>query len=399
MHKRHQWFRNLGPSLITAALVFGPGSLTVTTKLGAGFQYHLLWLIVLSVGFMVVYTKLSAHLGLVLEGSLMGEVRGTYGRVAAIFLGLGIFCISASFQAGNSIGAGISLTELFGQTPTLWIILIALSGIALLFFKSFYQILEKIMIGLVLVMLICFFLTLLLSAPSMLDILKGLVPRVPEGSELLGIALVASSFSIVGAFYQSSLVQEKGWKLVDLAKAKQESRIGIVTLGCLSSLVMICAGSVLFQSGIEVNTAADLGKALEPLFGRFSSTAFMIGFLAASYSSLIGNATIGGGLLADSLSLGHQLSDRRVRVMIVIIIVIGAAVAIRYGSLPLELIIFAQAMTILIAPAAAIFLLLIARKKKLFSLESSPRLTIILWAGLLLLIILAIYNFYRIFLS
>ena len=396
--KLRKLVQGLGPSLITAALIFGPGSLTVNTKLGASFEFQLLWVIVVSVVFMVTYTQLSAKIGLHLKGSLTQEIISTYGKTAGVLLGLGIFCISASFQAGNSIGAGISLAELTRTSAPIWIILVSLIAIALLFFQAFYQILERIMIVMVLIMLLCFLITLLLSTPNLKVILWGLMPSIPQGSEILGIALVASSFSIVGAFYQSSLVREKGWTIKDLPMAKQESMIGIITLGFLSSLVMICAGSVLYRSGLEVSTAADLGKALEPLFGRFSSVAFMIGFLAASFSSLLGNATIGGALLADSFSLGQSLSNKKVRYMIILIIIMGSAIAITFGSLPLELIVFAQAITILLAPAAALFMLLIARKHGLVG--SGSRLqTVLLALGLFTLISLAIYNFNHLFIA
>ncbi|HOA38287.1 MAG TPA: hypothetical protein PKJ36_07800, partial [Flavihumibacter sp.] len=41
-----KWVRSLGPGLITAALVFGPSKITITSKLGAEFGYALLWAIV-----------------------------------------------------------------------------------------------------------------------------------------------------------------------------------------------------------------------------------------------------------------------------------------------------------------------------------------------------------------
>ncbi len=391
--------RNLGPSLITAALIFGPGSLTVTTKLGAGFQYHLLWVIVVSVLFMIAYTRLSAELGLTLNESLIQEIRQRYGKWIAMLLGVGIFCISASFQAGNSIGAGISLTELVGSRAPLWIVVISVLAMVLLFYQSFYKILEKIMIVMVLIMLLCFLVTLIISAPNLVAILQGLVPRVPSGSEILGIALVASSFSIVGAFYQSSLVKEKGWKLTDLPLAQSEAVVGILTLGFLSALVMICAATVLYQSGIEVNTATDLGRALEPLFGTFSSKVFMVGFLAASFSSLLGNATIGGALLADSFSLGQRLTDQKVRWMIILVIIFGAAVSMIFGALPLQLIVFAQAVTILLAPAAAWFILMTGYHQGLISWSQNKIQITLLWAGFFALISLAIYNFNHLFLT
>lgn len=390
--------KGLGPGLITAALIFGPGSLTVTTKLGAAFGNQLLWVILTSLLFMLGYTKLSTSIGLRLDDSLIKEVRVRFGKIASILLALGIFAITASFQAGNSIGAGISFAELLSTSPVPWIIAVSIFAIVLLFFRSFYKILERIMIVLVLIMVMAFLLTLILSKPSLASIFNGLVPRIPNGSEILTIALVASSFSIVGAFYQSSLVKEKGWKVVNEKEAVRESQTGIIILGGLSALVMICAASVLYGNDISVNTATDLGLALEPLFGKFSSIAFMVGFFAASFSSLIGNATIGGSVLADGLGLGNRLSDWNVRLTIMSIIVIGSAIAIIFGSLPLQLIILAQAATILVAPAAAFFLLAIAFQLKLISKKLSWT-NLILLLGFLTLVLLAIYNFNYLFLT
>ncbi len=44
-----RWFNAFGPGLITAALVFGPGSLTITSKLGALYGHKLFWIIAMSI--------------------------------------------------------------------------------------------------------------------------------------------------------------------------------------------------------------------------------------------------------------------------------------------------------------------------------------------------------------
>src|SRR5690606_20726495 len=146
------------------------------------------------------------------QSSLLETFRQKWGNWAAWATGLGIFLICASFQAGNSVGAGIAFAESFGTTAPPWIVGVVLVGIALLFFKSFYQILEKVMIIMVGIMLLSFLITLIVTRPNILKVLEGLVPVVPDGSLIMVIAMVASSFSIAGAFYQSYLVQEKGWK-------------------------------------------------------------------------------------------------------------------------------------------------------------------------------------------
>ena len=359
----NSYLQKLGPGIITAALVFGPGSLTINTKLGASFGFSLIWVILIAMIFMSVFTRMSAKIGLVSQVSFIERIKQELGKPLAILVGVGVFLTTASFQAGNTIGASVAFAELFSTSYVLWLALFTVLAIGLLFFESFYKILEKVMIGLVVLMLVSFLITIVMAAPSLVLIFKGMVPSIPSGSEYLIITLTASSFSIVGAFYQSYLVKEKGWKSEEASDCIKESQTGIIILGLLSTMVMICAASVLHQKDIDVKNASDLGMALEPLFGAFTSKAFMIGFFAASFSSMVGNATIGGVILADTFFSESKLSHIKVRIMIMLVITIGAIVAFIFGSLPLQLIIFAQGITVMLVPLAAIIILFFANKK------------------------------------
>jgi Mn2+/Fe2+ NRAMP family transporter len=396
--KPKSFFKKLGPGIITAALVFGPGSLTINTKLGASYGYSLIWVVVLSIILMTAFTKMSTRIGLYSSVSLMTRIKTEIGRTIAFLVGLGIFLTTASFQAGNTVGASLAFSELFSTPLAVWILLFTLLAISLLYFKSFYKILEKLMIGLVILMLSSFFLTIIMVAPNIEQIILGFIPSVPRGSEYLIITLTASSFSIVGAFYQSYLVQEKGSGLEDKQDCIRESRTGIIILGLLSSLVMVCAASVLKSNNIDVRSASDLGLALEPLFGPFTSYVFMIGFFAASFSSMIGNATIGGVILADTLFGESSLQKVRVRSMIVLIILIGAVIAFIFGALPLELIIFAQGITIMIVPMTAVILLMFANRNRISNeLKNDNYTNTIGVIGITVLLIMSVYSVYYLF--
>lgn len=393
-----RWFKSLGPGLITAALVFGPGSLTITSKLGAVYGFQLLWVIAVAVVLMISFTGMGARIGLASSDSLIELFRKKWGNLAAWVAGLGIFFVTASFQAGNTVGAGLALSESLGSSNAVWIVFISLLAISLLFFKSFYRILEKVMILMVAVMVVSFFFTLVLAPPSLADVYSGLVPVIPSGSFILVIALVASSFSIAGAFYQSYLVQEKGWKKSQKEDALRESFTGIVVLGLISSLILLSAATILYPQGIAVASAADMGMALEPVYGKFSFTVFMIGLFGASFSSLLGNATIGGTLLADSLSMGRDLNSVPVKLLITLIVVIGAAVALIFGRLPLELIVFAQGITIFAVPFIGLGIFLIGNDEKIMgSLKNKTWSFILGGVGLLVLVTLAISNAYALF--
>jgi manganese transport protein len=391
---------SLGPGIITAALVFGPSKMTITSKLGAVYGYSLLWIIAVAIFFMTIFTVMGARIGVAARQSLLATIRLKWGKPAAIAIGLGIFLVATSFQAGNSIGVGIAIAEANGSSPVTWVIVFNLIGITLLFFRSFYRVLEKLMIFLVGLMLFSFVFTLFLAKPDWGQVAAGFVPSMPEGSLGLVIAFTASAFSIVGALYQSYLVQERIKLNPEIKETSRNSVTGIFILGLMSAIVLICAAAVLNPQGIKVTSASDMAKALEPLFGSYASTMFLTGLFGAAFSSLIGNASLGGTLLGDALGYGSQLTSKMVRGLIALVMIIGAIIAIAFGKLPLELIVFAQSVTIFLVPFIGVAMYAIANDKEIMGDKvNSPAVKVIGAIGLVLLLGLAISNVNELFLK
>ncbi len=393
-----KWLASLGPGIITAALVFGPSKITITSKIGAEYGYSLLWIVVVAIFFMAVFTAMSARIGLATQQSFLSTVRERWGKGASIGLGIGVFLVTTSFQAGNSIGVGIALAEATQTSTKPWIILFNVIAIGMLFFRTFYKVLEKLMITLIGIMLFAFVITLFLAKPDLAKVATGFIPSLPTGSQGLVIAFVASCFSIVGALYQSYLVQERRRVNPGLVQKSNASRTGIVILGILSAIVMICGAAILQPQGIRVVSATDMAKALEPLFGHMSSSLFLAGLFGASFSALIGNATLGGTLLGDALGYGSQLNTKAVRGLIALIMIIGAAIALSFGKLPLELIILAQSVTILIVPFIGLAMYVLANDARIMGQYRNTVLANVIGGlGLLLIIGLAMSNVNELF--
>ncbi|MFD2033925.1 Nramp family divalent metal transporter [Belliella marina] len=387
----------LGPGIITAALVFGPSKMTITSRLGAEYAYDMLWIVVVAIFFMLIFTGMGARIGISSTESLLTLIRTKWGKFAGITIGLGVFLVSTSFQAGNSIGVGIAVAEASGTKPWIWVLVFNALGIALLFFRSFYKTLERLMITLVGIMLFSFLTTVFLAKPSFSGIVNGFIPSVPSGSEGLLIAFMASCFSIVGAFYQSYLVQENR-KPGQVGENK--SATGILILGVMSAVVIICGAAVLHPQGIQVNSASEMSIALQPLFGSYASHLFLAGLFGASFSSLVGNATVGGSLLADSLGFGKSLNDKIVKSFIALVMVCGASISLIFGKLPLELIIFAQSVTIFLVPFIGMAMFAIANDGSIMKKNINNGFTKSIGTlGLLLLLGLAGWNFYQLFIK
>lgn len=393
----------IGPGVVTAALVFGPSKMTITSKMGADFSMDLLWVIALAIFFMMIFTNMSARIGLHNQQSLLTLIRNKLGKGPSIFIGLGIFLVATSFQAGNSTGVGIAIGEATGTDARIWIVVFNLAGILLLFFRSFYKMLEKVMLCFVILMLISFVSTVIFVKPDLSAVMSGFVPVIPSGSKGLIVAFIASCFSLVGAFYQSYLVQERR-KIPDangaFVSAEMSSIVGIVILGLMSAFVLICAASVLYPQGVKVNSASEMAMALEPLFGLSASYLFFIGLFGSSFSSLIGNAVLGGAMLGDAIGFKEGLNSNKVKLLIAVVMIFGAMIAVIFGKLPLELIVLAQSVTVFLVPFIGIAIYWIGNSKKImgeYRNNRFQRVTGLLGIGLV--IFLAIINFKALFLS
>ncbi|SIO13630.1 Nramp family divalent metal transporter [Chitinophaga niabensis] len=399
------WLKGLGPGLIIAALVFGPSKMTITSKLGANYGFDLLWIIAVAIFFMVIFTNMAARIGYATQQSLLSSIKARWGKGVGIIIGIGVFLVCTSFQAGNSVGVGVALAELTHTSTTPWIIAFNIISIALLFFRAFYKVLEWLMIALIGLMLLSFIVTVFLVNPDLKQTAAGFIPSVSEGSQGLVIAFMASCFSIVGAFYQSYLVQERR-RIRQLQpnqpepKRRSDSVTGIIILGFMSAIVLICAAAILHPRNITVNTASDMSLALEPLFGSYASGLFLIGLFGASFSSIIGNAGVGGLLLGDALGYGNNFSAKSIRFFIALVMLAGAIIAIAFGRLPLELIVFAQSVTIFVVPVVGIAMYLIANDEKLMGKDKNSTFVKVAGAlGLLVILALAVINFKDIFLK
>src|SRR5690606_28571091 len=117
-------------------------------------------------------------------------------------------------------------------------------------------------------------------------------------------------------------------------------------------------------------------------------------------SSVVGNASVGGTMLGDALGYGGKLQSAKVRVLIAILMIIGAIIAIIFGKLPLELIVLAQSVTIFLVPFIGIAMFLVANDRKIMGQYKNNRFTNIFGVlGLLLLTFLAISNVYDLFIK
>lgn len=393
------WYRRIGPGLVTACVVIGPGSLVTSSTVGATYGYSMSWVVVVAVACMMVYTTLGAKLGVVTGRSPADVVTECAGRWLAALIGIAIFVIAATFQYGNNLGLDSAVSV---YTDVVWIritVIVAFNVLTLVFlfgFRHLYSALEKLMTAFVGVMLAAFAVNLVfaftsdpgLSSP--VELAAGFVPWSSTiGIEVLG--LVGTTFSVAAAYYQAYLVRQKGWKRGNLADGLVDARVAASVMGVITLMIVWTAGTVLH--GRQLGGGAEIARQLEPLFGKVGETLFCIGLFCAAYSSFLVNSMIGGFVLSDGLGLGSAPEKPVPKLLTAVALLIGMGVAIsvlRSGTKPDAAIVVAQAMTVLISPLMAIVLLWLTNRRDLMGEDrNGPIVNGLAVLGLLLLLVMA----------
>lgn len=355
--------RQIGPTLILAAVVIGPGSLTLSTIAGSTYRYQLLWATVVATFFMIIYVWLSARISLVTGDTLLGVTRKKYGSGLAKLGGVFGFLSVLAFQAGNTAAVGFAANALFGYDPRLWASLTYLAAVGLVFLPDLYSKLEllvKIVVGL---MLVAFVGTLLMVGIDVQAALAGLVPRFPDQASIfLTIGMLSTTFSIAAAVYQGYLMKEKKWGPEYLGKEGLDTFIGIGVLGTITAIILLTSAGA---AETTVFSAQSMAAQLEPLAGPAAFYLFVVGFFFASFSSLLVNPLVGATLLVDGLGYDVSMDARPVKLWTTFGMTVGLTVVLIAGEAPVEMIRIAQGLSVIAFPVLGFLLLAISRDREI----------------------------------
>ena len=290
-------FKNLGPGPLIAAAFIGPGTVTLCTLAGVKFGMSLLWTLLIAVLASITLQSMAVKIGIIGKKSITEALKDEisnpvikYIIITLIFMT--ILIGNTAYEAGNISGAVMGLETLFGQIKidfkdfslNIHAIIIGLLAGALLWIGK-YRIIERCLIGLVIIMSIAFVLTAIATRPSLLSILSGLLSfKAPAGSLLTIIGLVGTTIVPYNLFLHAELVKEKWNDKGDLKFALKDLIIALGLGGLISLSIVITASSI---KATDINTVGDLALGLESVFGTFSRQFLAIGLFAAGITSTI----------------------------------------------------------------------------------------------------------------
>ena len=385
-----RWYRALGPGLITACVVIGPGSILTSSKVGAEHGYAMSWIVLASAVFMLTFIQMAARLGVVAKESPGQLLAARAGRWLAVLIGVSIFFVASAFQFGNNLGVH-SAFEAYFEFDNIVIIFNAVAIAFLFFFKNLYRALEKLMMGFVGLMLLAFAANLLFAKPNPTEWAQGLVPNAIGSLDISVLGLVGTTFAIAAAYFQIYLIRQKGIRREDLPASLIDSRLGVLLMAAITLMIMGTAAAAL--KGVQLGGAADVAVQLKPLFGSWGKALFCLGLFSAAYSSFIINSMVGGFVLSDGLGLGSGPEDKWPRYLTAAVLIIGMGVAmfvIKTGTKPLAAIVMAQAVTVIVAPLLAAVLLWLCNREDIMGKDrNGPLINALGGVGFVLLLVMA----------
>ncbi|MFC1547728.1 NRAMP family divalent metal transporter [Candidatus Neomarinimicrobiota bacterium] len=387
------------PGIFLLGFNIGTGSVTAMAKAGATYGMSLLWTILLSC--MVTYFMIVSYGRYTL---VTGET-ALYAFRKHIHPALGIFFVIALTTAVSASVIGVmgiivdicsewSKFYIPGGINPLYFAAFFIFLVYLLFWNGSTQGFQKALAVIVAIMASSFLINFFILSPPPIEILRGMLPHIPEVAEATGrgpflvIASMVGTTVFSGLFIiRTTLVKEAGWTLKDLKIQRRDALISSLMMFVISATVMAAAAGTLYVNKMGLSRASQMIELLEPLAGRLATAIFVSGIVAAGLSSQLPNVLMLPWLLCDYNGTPRNMKLARYRVMVLPISLLGFTVPLLKAP-PVPVMIASQVFSALILPITVFGILYLGNRKSLMGEHVNKTVSNVILA---LILIFALY--------
>lgn len=294
------WWQRTRNTLIIIIAVFGPGLITAFADNDAGgvatystaaakFGYLALTTLIPITLVLAITQEIGARIAIVSGKGLADLIRERFGIKITIFVFICLFLVNFGvvIQDVGGLQGGLHLFGLNEKILTPFILLLLFYFII----KANYKKIEKFLL-----VLICFYLTYLISAvlakPDWGLAAKSLImPTAKITPEYLytSIAVLGTTVTAWGQFFINSYVKDKHVNVNKLKYSQWEIYIGAILTNVFSLFMIVAVAATIFVHNIGIKDAADASLAIRPFAGDLAGIMFGFGLIVAG---LIGLAIV-----------------------------------------------------------------------------------------------------------
>jgi len=366
----------VGPGLFLIGYNIGTGSVTTMAKSGAEYGMSLFWVLFLSCVFtfvlMVAYGKVTLVTGKTALNNIKSEFK--FGWILALYILIALIIgellalIGVMGIVADLVQEGIKIVTGGIVIYKFWIILGFSVLMYLLLWYGRYKQFEKVLTAFVILMGVSFIVVFFMLKPNFMEIIRGMVPSVPNQPGALGLiaAMAGTTCSAAVFIMRSTVVAEKGWGIDNLKAEKKDAFVSAAMMLFLSGIIMAVSAGTLHVMGLRLENTVEMISLFEPLGGKLAALVLIVGITGAGLSTIFPIVLIAPWLISDYTGKPRNLHTPLYRWLILI------GLLFAFGSVFLEqrppaLMIFSQAFQACILPAVAIPILILLNRKNIMN--------------------------------
>jgi NRAMP (natural resistance-associated macrophage protein)-like metal ion transporter len=379
-----EFFKNLGPGLITGAADDDPSGISTYSVAGASYGYATLWTALLSFPLMAAIQLMCARLGMVTGCGLASVLRARYSRWV-LWLACTLVVVANVFNIGADLGGMADAMQMMtGIRNYLWTPFFAALILVLLLWTS-YRLMARIFKWLTLV-LFAYVAAAFLSHPNWNNVLRAtFIPHVEWSKDYISVlvAILGTTISPYLFFWQAAqeveedrdhgkttVAQRKGATNKELRAAKRDVITGMLLSNVVMYFLILTTGATLNAHGQKnIETAKQAAEALRPLAGQGAYWLFTLGIVGTGMLAV----PVLAGSCAYAIAEGARWKDASLnlqpRLAVRFYAVIGVSIAVGLafdfaGFNAVKMLFWSAILNGLLAPPLVIMVVLLTCDRK-----------------------------------
>jgi len=369
------------------------GDLVFNVSAGATFGYELLWVVVVGVVGIAVYSEMCGRVAAISQKAVFDAVRERVGFSAGLTTLIAAQIVNLMTLAAEVGGLAICLRLLSGL-PYRWLILVAILVVGLIVWTISFEWIERIF-GYGGLCLLVFAVAVVKLHPDWGAVAHGFVPHINTNDTALylyfAVGLLGAAMTPYEVYFYSSGAVEEGWTAKDLSINRLNAMIGYGLGGVLSFTLMITGGALFLAEGIEPETLGTIAMGAQIPLGTAGLILALVGILFAVGGASIDTLFAGAYNLAQFMGWewGRYRSNAgapRFTLTWLVLLVLAFCVVMT-GVDPVMLTEYAVIFSVVALPLTYLPILLVANDKAYMGTHANGRLANILGVAYFVIIL------------
>ncbi|EMA40953.1 Nramp family divalent metal transporter [Halococcus hamelinensis] len=281
----------LGPGLLVAATGVGAGDLAAGLVAGSRYGLNFVWAVLIGIVLKFALNEGVGRYHLATDRTIIEGIH-SLGRWASGFFGGYSLLWGFVYGAAASSSCALAANALFPAVP-FWVYVVVhpIAG-AVLVLANRYEVFEDIITVFISLMVVTVVGAAVFVLPQLGDIIATGLPALPEGSTIYALGLIGGTGGTITMASYGYWLSEKEWTGSRyIPVMRRDAASAYIITGIFVIALIIMSAALLYGTGASVSgedglltLAANLGNQLHPAL-RY---AFLIGFWAASFTSVLG---------------------------------------------------------------------------------------------------------------